>query len=46
MNGRIMQIALRIALIKEEFAERDILAAIKLLEEKGTSSALLVPGRT
>lgn len=41
MNGRIMQIALRIALIKEEFAERDILAAIKLLEEKGTSSALL-----
>jgi len=36
-----MQIALRIALIKEEFSEKEILEAVKFLEEQETSSALL-----
>ena len=41
MNNRVPQIALRIALIKEEFSESDILEAVKLLEEHGSSSAVL-----
>jgi hypothetical protein len=41
MNSRALQIAHRIALIKAEFSENDILAAVKMLEEKGTSSAIL-----
>lgn len=41
MNNRISQIALRIALIKEESSESEILQAVRLLEEYGTSSALL-----
>src|SRR5215470_13518574 len=41
MNDRISQIALRIARIKEEFSESDILEAVRLLEERGSSSVLL-----
>ena len=41
MNTRIMQIALKIALIREEFKEAEILQAVQFLEEKGTTSALL-----
>lgn len=42
MKNRVLQIALRVALIKEEFTESEILEAIKLLEEQSSSSALLV----
>ncbi len=41
MSNRITQIALKICLIKEEFTETDIIEAVKLLEERGSSSALL-----
>jgi hypothetical protein len=41
MKSRITQIALRIALIKEEFVESEIFEAIKLLEKYGYSSELL-----
>lgn len=41
MNSRILQIALRIALLKEEFAESDISEAVKLLQEQGSTSTLL-----
>lgn len=40
MKERIMQIALRIALIKTEFSEREILEAVKLLKEQGINSHL------
>jgi hypothetical protein len=41
MNGKALQIALRISLIKQEFSESEILEAIKLLEHQGSASALL-----
>lgn len=41
MSNRITQIALRISLIKEEFPEADIFEAVKFLEGRGSSSALL-----
>jgi hypothetical protein len=41
MKSRVLQIALQIALIKEQFTEKEILEAVKLLEEQNTSSALL-----
>lgn len=41
MKSRILQVALRIALIKEEFSEKEILEAVKLLKEQGISSNLL-----
>lgn len=41
MTDRIAVIALKVALIKEKFSETDILEAVKLMEEQGTSSALL-----
>lgn len=40
MNSRILQIALKIALLIEEYSESDIVEAVKLLEEKGVSSFL------
>ncbi len=41
MKSRILQAALRIALLKEEFSEKEILEAVKLLKEQGISSNLL-----
>jgi hypothetical protein len=41
MTSKVLQIALRIALIKEEFVEKDILEAVMLLESVGETSALL-----
>jgi len=41
MNSHILQIALKIARIKEEFSENDISKAIKLLEEQHFDSTLL-----
>ncbi len=41
MNSKVVQIALRICLIKEEFSENEILEAIKLLEDHGSASILL-----
>lgn len=41
MSSKVMQIALRIGLIKEEFSESEIAAAVRLLEEQGTASAVL-----
>ncbi|MCA1636329.1 MAG: hypothetical protein LC802_22220 [Acidobacteria bacterium] len=41
MSDKVSLIALRVAAIIEEFSEKDILRAIKLLEERGTSSSLL-----
>ena len=41
MNSKILQIALRITLIKEEFTEKDILEAVMLLESLSNTSALL-----
>ncbi len=41
MSNRITQIALKIFLIRAEFSEADITKAVKLLEEQGSSSALL-----
>jgi len=41
MNARTLQAALRIALIREEFSEREIREAVRLLTEQGSSSTLL-----
>jgi hypothetical protein len=41
MKSRILQVALRIALIKEEFSEKEIIEAVKLLKQQGISSNLL-----
>jgi hypothetical protein len=41
MNSRVLQIALRLSLIQEEYSERDIAQAVRLLERHGSSSALL-----
>lgn len=41
MSDKVSLIALRIAAIIEEFQEKDILRAIRLLEEQGSSSSLL-----
>lgn len=41
MNSRILQVALRIALIQEEFSEEEILEGVNLLKEKGGASELL-----
>lgn len=41
MSNRTLQIALRIALINEEFPESEILEAVKLLEDLGSTSLLL-----
>jgi hypothetical protein len=40
MKNRILQIALKIALLMEEYSEADIVEAVRLLGEKGSSSAL------
>ena len=40
MKNRILQAALRIALLKEEFSKAEILKAIKLLQSGGSSSPL------
>jgi hypothetical protein len=39
--SRILHIAQQIALIKEEFSEREIFEAVKLLKELGFSSDIL-----
>jgi hypothetical protein len=41
MNSKVVQIALRISLLKEEFSEAEITEAVKFLEEQGSASALL-----
>jgi hypothetical protein len=41
MNSRVVQIALRVCLIKEEFSENEILEAVRLLENQGSVSELL-----
>lgn len=41
MDSRILQIALRIALLREEFSEQEIAEAIKLLQKHSSSSELL-----
>jgi hypothetical protein len=41
MSKKILQAALEIALIRERFAEEEILGAVQLLEEHGNSSVLL-----
>lgn len=41
MNSKVLQIALRISLIKEEFSETEIQEATRLLEDQGTASNLL-----
>lgn len=42
MKNRSLQVALRIALLKEEFTEGEILEAVKLLESQGSSSPLFL----
>src|SRR5436305_3254015 len=41
MKSRIALLALRIAALREEFSEDEILEAVRLLEEQGSTSALL-----
>jgi hypothetical protein len=41
MKSRTLKAALQIAIIKEEFSEKEILEAVKLLKEQGISSNLL-----
>jgi hypothetical protein len=42
MKDKVSLIALRIAALTEEFSEEEILKAVKLLEEQGSSSSLLI----
>ncbi len=41
MKNRISLLALRIATLREEFSESEILEAVRILEEHGSTSALL-----
>jgi hypothetical protein len=41
MRSKVSLIALRIAALKEEFSENEIVEAVKFLEQKGSTSALL-----
>jgi hypothetical protein len=41
MKSRVSQIALRIALIEEEFTQREIEEAVQLIEQRGSADALL-----